>query len=320
MQKSMTSSTDQTTFITTYIDEGEADLLSKSDARPGLVFLTGYESGRVFMFEDRQIMTGRSDECQIQILEPDVSRTHALFDISAEGVEVIDMRSRNGVYVNGERVQRAWLSDQDLIRVGAVMTFKLVFLNPSELKFQEDLFNAAVHDSLTKLFNKRYFLGVFDKRMTRVRQGSSRMSLLALDLDFFKKLNDSYGHPVGDKALRHVADLIGAESRDMDVVCRFGGEEFMVLLHDVDLEGAVQIAERIRASIESRPLVHQDREIPITTSIGAACSNEITGAPDKLISLADTRLYRAKKLGRNQVCSQSVAGQSPFIVVDSPSR
>lgn len=305
MQRSMTSSTDQTTFITTFVDDDETERHNGGDLRPGLIFQTGFEAGRVYMLDDKQTLIGRGDDCQIQILEPDVSRRHALLDVTAEGVEIIDMRSRNGVFVNGDRVHRQWLDDQDQIRVGGVMTFKLAFLSMSEQKFLEDLFNAAVHDSLTRLFNKRYFLGVLEKRLARVMISKSPIALLAMDLDHFKVLNDTHGHPIGDKALKHVADLIKAECRDMDVVCRFGGEEFMVLLNDVDMDGSMQIAERIRASIDAQPLRHKHGTIPITASIGVALSSESNGSPDQLITLADNRLYNAKHSGRNQVSNIS---------------
>lgn len=309
MQRSLASSTDQTTFITTYIDDDEIGRIKDGDQRPALIFQTGYEAGRVHMLEDKQTLVGRGDDSQIQVLEPDVSRRHALFDVTVDGVEIIDMRSRNGVFVNGERVQRHWLDDQDQIRIGGVMTFKLAFLSSAEQKFLEDLFNAAVHDSLTKLYNKRFFLGMVEKRLLRVVVNKSPVALLALDLDHFKNLNDTHGHPIGDKALRHVADLIRAECRDNDVVCRFGGEEFMVLLNDVSQDRAVQIAERIRASIEAKPLQHKRGSIPISTSIGVAMSQETDGTPEQLIALADSRLYHAKNAGRNQVCYESPEGE-----------
>lgn len=303
MLRSMTSSTSQTTFITTYIEDDESEDFNSSDLRPGLIFQTGYEAGRVYMLDGRQTLVGRGDDSQIQILEPDVSRRHALLDVTAEGVEIIDMRSRNGIFVNGERVHRHWLEDQDQIRIGGVATFKLAFMSAAEQKFLEGLFTAAVHDSLTRLYNKRYFLGMLEKRLVRGMLSKASLALLALDLDYFKRLNDTHGHPVGDKALRHVADLIRAECRDLDVVSRFGGEEFLVMLHDVSMDMAVQIAERIRSSIERTPVQHRQTEIPMTVSIGVAMNTECLAKPEQLITLADNRLYHAKEAGRNRVCN-----------------
>jgi diguanylate cyclase (GGDEF)-like protein len=154
-------------------------------------------------------------------------------------------------------------------------------------------------DGLTKIFNRRYFEEYLDKELERSRRYSRPLALLMLDLDHFKDYNDTFGHQAGDRALQKFAGIIRNEVRhNLDIVARYGGEEFVVVMPESDLNGALKLAERIRATFESA----DGLEERLTTSIGvAACTPNETGC-DLLINQADKALYAAKHNGRNQVC------------------
>jgi diguanylate cyclase (GGDEF)-like protein len=161
----------------------------------------------------------------------------------------------------------------------------------------------AFTDPLTSLFNHRYFQETLSHELIRAKRYKKPLSLMVIDIDFFKKFNDTYGHLTGDKVLRHVARIFKNSVREqIDTVARYGGEEFGVILPETSLEGAEQFAERIRSSVENTKILEGDQELSITLSIGVACT-EVTDC-DKtsdLIEAADIALYQAKDDGRNQV-------------------
>ncbi|MCA8986085.1 MAG: GGDEF domain-containing protein [Planctomycetaceae bacterium] len=166
----------------------------------------------------------------------------------------------------------------------------------------------ANQDGLTGLANRR----TFDDRITleihQAKRAGSECSLLLLDLDHFKSINDRYGHPGGDEVLRQFAHLLETESRkvrstDFPLVARYGGEEMAVLLPGVGLQGALRIGESIRKAAEDMVILHQEQKIQVTVSIGVACYPRHSTTVEKLIETADQALYQAKSEGRNRVCS-----------------
>jgi len=167
-----------------------------------------------------------------------------------------------------------------------------------QLKKQHDsLVNMAMRDQLTNLFNRHYLLETANHRVAKAMRDNFSISVLMMDIDHFKSINDTYGHPAGDTVLKALARVLKQECRDEDIVSRFGGEEFVVFLDDCDAQTAERIAERVRAKIEtSRP-----ESIEVTISIGVAeLKNGKEGFAD-LIKRADDAMYQAKHQGRNQV-------------------
>lgn len=165
-----------------------------------------------------------------------------------------------------------------------------------------DLFQAvreqAVTDALTGLYNRRYFEEYISKEVTRSLRQKQPFSVIGLDLDFLKKINDEYGHAYGDLAIKTVADVLKKNARSIDVAARMGGEEFNILLPGIDSTGAMAAAERIRKAIEEREL---DTIGHITASIGAATFLEHSDSLDELLELTDQAMYQSKRNGRNQV-------------------
>jgi two-component system cell cycle response regulator len=164
----------------------------------------------------------------------------------------------------------------------------------------------ALTDPLTQTHNRRALMERLTSELERARRYALHLSVLMVDLDHFKVINDSYGHVVGDEVLRGVSRVLQREARAVDVVARFGGEEFLVVLPETGEEGAVALAERIRARVEETPPVTGGEYgwLRVTVSIGVATvPSTRVNSPEELIAVADEALYRAKAQGRNRVCS-----------------
>lgn len=163
-------------------------------------------------------------------------------------------------------------------------------------------------DALTGLYNFRFFSGALPLEMERASRSFQPLSLILLDVDHFKRFNDRWGHELGNRALIHIAKLIGVTVRKLDFACRFGGEEFVILLPNTDLRQAFSVAERLRDMIAATPLVHEDESIIITASLGV---DEYRGnhsdGPEGFVERVDAWLYQAKHAGRNCVKGPVIA-------------
>jgi diguanylate cyclase (GGDEF)-like protein/PAS domain S-box-containing protein len=192
-----------------------------------------------------------------------------------------------------------------IVKTGAGMMksgFAAVIRDISENKKTEDeLLRLAATDPLTGAFNRREFTSLADQESQRANRYNRPLAIMMLDLDHFKKLNDTYGHAAGDKALQRFTTLCCNALRTVDVFGRWGGEEFVTLLPETDAEGAVIIAERLRKIVSQSILVYNNQKIVLTTSIGIAQyrSGELT--VEGPLSRADSAVYDAKKAGRNRI-------------------
>jgi len=167
-------------------------------------------------------------------------------------------------------------------------------------KFHAEIERMAITDGLTGLFNHRNFQEKLAAEFRRLERFSAPLSLLLIDIDFFKKINDSYGHPAGDEVLRGVARVIRETVRSVDIPARYGGEEFAALLPGTNHEGALKMAERLRESIEKTRFPFEGKELRVTVSIGAATSPHDAVAKEELVEKTDKALYYAKRNGRNR--------------------
>lgn len=164
-----------------------------------------------------------------------------------------------------------------------------------------ELEQLASLDPLTGLRNRRSFLELAEHEIARARRDASILSVLMIDIDHFKQVNDTYGHPAGDKVIRAIANLIRSLSREADIAARFGGEEFVILLPNCGFEDVRQFGERLRLRISEHLLEHDGRAIRVTVSVGCAHFTPQTTGLDEAIDSADHALYLAKRLGRNRV-------------------
>ena len=195
------------------------------------------------------------------------------------------------------------LREGDKIQVGRTTVMRFAYHDDLDESFHENLVSSALRDPLTKLFNKRYLLDRLDSELKFARRHNTPVTLLMLDLDHFKRINDTQGHLAGDAVLINMATALQKAVRNEDVVARFGGEELAIILRAIPMEPAVSLAERLRKLVEQTVTRHQHHEIRATASIGVAgYPSTQAETVEQLMEAADRALYRAKHEGRNRVC------------------
>lgn len=182
------------------------------------------------------------------------------------------------------------------------MVVNIGFLIHLLRRFQQALIEQNRHDDLTGLANRRALDRALRREWRRLQRNGSGFGILAMDLDHFKDVNDRFGHPAGDRMLVQIAGRLKRAAREVDLIARVGGEEFIVLIHDASREGAQIAAERLRVAVAAAPYALKDGLAPITISIGVAIARlEDTDTAD-VLERADQALYSAKRQGRNRVC------------------
>jgi diguanylate cyclase len=187
--------------------------------------------------------------------------------------------------------------------LGGFAAFYIInYIRSIQLLF-EKYKNESTIDGLTGLNNFRKFDAIFNDLLEKLEEKNEKLSLLYIDIDFFKKINDQYGHKQGDEVLKQLSEILQNSTRSFDIVSRNGGEEFTALLLDCPLEKAMNIAEKIRKAVEVHPFYLSGSTIHISVSIGVACYNETTMDAKDIIEDADKALYQAKSTGRNRVCT-----------------
>jgi diguanylate cyclase (GGDEF)-like protein len=177
-----------------------------------------------------------------------------------------------------------------------------VGLSVANIRLREALRSQSIKDPLTGLYNRRYLTEMLDREIRRAVRAEQSLGILMLDLDHFKKFNDTYGHEAGDTVLRETASFLVKSIRVEDIVCRFGGEEFVVILPTADSNSAQARAERIRSKLRELAVLHKGQSLGmITVSVGVSTLPEHGTSPKELLEAADAALYRAKKDGRDRV-------------------
>lgn len=265
--------------------------------------LTGQEIGRLLRIGKSKVSFGRDYSCTFPIEDEEVSRRHAEAISEAGGVYLYDLKSTNGTLVNGRRIHRRRLKNNDKIQIGGFTVFKFIFQDELESHFNEDLYNMASRDPLTKVYNKKHFHDRLSADFSHARRHKDFLSLIMIDIDNFKKINDTHGHIAGDALLYELVQLLLGQLRKEDILARFGGEEFILLLRSTDLESAIVVAEKLRKKIETFFFPMDKGKLKVTISMGIA---NFTGdnfkSADEMMIRADHQLYQAKMKGKNRVC------------------
>ncbi len=268
-----------------------------------LIVLSGRSVGKMFKVPIGQVALGRSLEADVRLEDEGVSRFHASMQRRDDGTVVLnDNGSTNGTYVNGTRVSEMELSDGDRIQVGSVTILKFSYQDSLEEQFQQQLYESATRDPLTQAYNKRFFSDQMEKDFRHASRHQLALSLVIMDVDHFKKINDTHGHPAGDHVLQRLAAAVMGSLRAEDAFCRMGGEEFCIIMRDCAAEEAMVLADRLRALIEATRFVYGAKEIPVTMSLGVSTydpAKHRSGA--ELVEDTDRFLYEAKRGGRNRV-------------------
>ncbi len=286
--------------------QGIKDLTSSLENRSAsLIVISGSSAGKMFRIEDEPMVIGRSKDCKICLPEEGISRNHARIDRDDYGNAIItDLNSTNGTYFNGTRINRHILRDGDKIQVGSTTILKFSFQDSIEEAFHQNQYEQAIRDGLTGAFNKRHFKNKLREEFAYSIRHNEPMSLILMDLDHFKRVNDTFGHPAGDMVLRKMTEMAKKTLREEDMLCRYGGEEFAVILRNQSESRAYVAAERIRRAIETTKFMWEGKRIPVTVSLGIATLNRANYRdPKEMMADADEYLYKSKHSGRNRTSS-----------------
>ncbi len=225
------------------------------------------------------------DVQDIQFTHPAVRQGYLEFPIEGQAEQILAVKTSSTAIVE-------YLS----------LFAKLLGLCLERISLYEKLQLLSIYEPLTEVYNRRYFLQRLGEEFERAKKGKLNLSFLMIDLDHFKKINDTYGHLVGDVVLREVASLIKQSIREIDFVARYGGEEFSLILPDTDKAGAIMVAERISGVVSKQKIRAFDEIVNVTVSVGVGAFPENTLHSDMLVEIADKALYQAKVSGRNRVC------------------
>ncbi|HEY1098477.1 MAG TPA: GGDEF domain-containing protein [Myxococcota bacterium] len=294
---------------TTVLGLKDLELLSPQNAQRSAYFIVinGRAVGKMFKLVGMKMIIGRSPTNEILVDDEGVSRQHAFVERNALGLVLVDNASTNGVFVNGQRIQRHLLQDGDKVQLGSSAILKFSFQDEVEERAQKQLYESATRDGLTNCYNKKYFADQLKTEFAYYYRHNEPMSLCLFDIDFFKKLNDGFGHQAGDYVLKNLAAIVQKMLRTEDIFARYGGEEFGVIFKNTDGEKAFLVLERIRRQLESHHFMNEDKRMPVTVSIGIATLWEQNyPTPKALVKAADDYLYKAKGNGRNRTESALV--------------
>ncbi len=280
----------------------------KDRDRAYLIVLAGASVGEMYKITAETTVIGRGQQADIQVIDEGISRRHAEIVHEGENIFIKDLGSTNGTYCNGDRINIHHLSDGDKIQVGSTTILKFTFHDSLDESFQRQMYESALRDGLTKIFNKKYFLDRLESEFAYAVRHHTPLSLVMFDIDHFKRINDTHGHLAGDYALSTLAKVVSDTIRQEDVFARYGGEEFAVICRGIDLGGALAFGERIRRCVDTQAFVYNGVELKVTVSVGVAAVSDVgMKDPMELVGAADDALYQAKRQGRNRVISGSDA-------------
>src|SRR5438132_12691358 len=256
---------------------------TRRDACVVHIYPTGPGMGTRYPLTDVPMVLGRGNTGHIRINDHSVSRRHARIQPGADGYYAVDLQSTNGTFVNDVPASICKLKDGDYLRVGNCI-YRFLAGGNVEAEYHEEIYRLTIIDALTDIHNKRYFLEFLDRELARSSRYDRPLALVMMDIDRFKTINEEMGHLGGDFTLRELAARIKGNIRKEELFARYGGEEFAVVLPETQLEGAVNLSERLRRSIETQPFMYEDKLYHVTISLGVATTNgEQTLTPSELI-------------------------------------
>jgi two-component system cell cycle response regulator len=277
--------------------------------RAQVTVISGPNTGRAHLLREGETLLGRGKEAHIALDDAGASRAHARVILTDDGRYLLeDMKSRNGTFVGGKRIDGVKeLESGDRINIGPNVTLSFAIMDAQAERITHQLYESSVRDPLTRAHNRRYLVDRLSREIAYARRHKAALSVVILDIDHFKRINDTLGHLAGDEVLREISALVSRLIRQEDVFARFGGEEFVVLARGIERVGAGRFAERLRVAVERLEVVAEASVVRVTVSLGHASLEELGDGQrsvEGLLRLADSRLYTAKSSGRNRVCGE----------------
>jgi len=271
--------------------------------RASLIVLSGWEIGREIEVHGQGQVLGRSTLATTFVNAPSVSRQHARIDLTHEGNDsyfmLTDLGSSNGTRANKELISTVRLRDGDRIQMGDVL-FKFTLQDDVEAQFHRQVHRLIHFDQLTGLLTMEAFRHRLDSHIRQAEENTI-FCIAMTDLDGLKRVNDNHGHLAGRMIVREMGAMMRAAIRAQDMAGLYGGDEGIIFFRDVDQQGALEIAEVLRKSVEERIFEHHGKSFGVTISQGIAEFPVHGRTAEELIAVADHALYQAKDRGRNCV-------------------
>jgi diguanylate cyclase (GGDEF)-like protein len=284
--------------------------------------LDNVDSGVLLLNDElRALYSNRSLHVMFKSLDPEVIRRDRPLYVemlkqaaAASAVDIEDYVERRIAWVQSgdPRPMDLNMADGTVLRCHSTVLpgggRMLIYSDVTDIvRSAQELERLATTDGMTGIYNRRHFLTLADREWSRARRYGRAISLLMIDIDFFKLVNDTFGHNMGDEMIVHMTNLVRARERKSDVLARIGGDEFALLLPETDLPQAHALAERLRGEVAANPLMAASHSVLATISIGAAAANDTMSDFSQLMKAADQALYDAKRAGRNQVMCSAYA-------------
>ena len=278
---------------------------SGSDDHGILIQIYGPKLGERYSLDGDVATIGRDLGNNIVLVDESVSRNHAKIERTTRGFVLEDLDSTNGSRVNDDSIKSCLLKSGDQLQIGSFI-LKYIGSGNVEAVYHEEIYRMMITDGLTGIANRRKLDEAMENEFLRAKRYGRPLSIAILDADHFKKVNDTHGHIVGDFVLKKLATLFQQNIRREELLGRYGGEEFVVVMPEVDSSGAFQLAEKLRKTVEGTVFKSGEAELPITISVGVAT----LGAEESVkafLDTADQALYKSKEDGRNRV---TIGGQA----------
>lgn len=269
---------------------------------PYLIIIAGSHIGKLYDLNGETFIAGRSPENNIWIEDNTISRKHFRITNTGGVCKIEDLNSTNGTFVNNKRITQVILRPGDKIRVSKDTIMEFDYYDEERKVNEQKRYDMGVKDAVTNTYNKTFLLQRLKEEFSFSQRQGQPLSVVMFDVDHFKLINDTYGHLAGDQVLQEISNVVAATIRKDDVFCRYGGEEFVVIMRNTENQAAVNLAERLRRQISSTPLTFEGQSIRITISLGVS---SLSGGNYRdyvaLLGDADKFLYKSKGMGRNRV-------------------
>jgi diguanylate cyclase (GGDEF)-like protein len=299
MKKSEPSNFNETILM----DDDQA--IEISVRNPYLIIFIGKDSGKCHKIKPGITTVGRSRQADITVDDQRISSIHCEIKWSDGNITIEDKESRNGTYVDSHKIDHAILPPGVPLQLGH-SAMKIEFKNEAEIKYEQNLIYSASIDALTGIYNRQHFTSLALREIAYARRHQLPAGIIMIDIDNFKRVNDTYGHGVGDFVLAKIANIIKGEKRAEDLFGRYGGDEFLIFPRgEIDEDSIYSQCERIRKAVEKFEFRHNDEYVRLTISIGFHLDRPNNGDANSILNAfikkADQALYFAKKNGKNSI-------------------